>query len=582
MREEFYMIRGVGVSEGIVYGKIVKKKQYPKTVLKQSIDNVDQEIKRLEDAVRNYQEYLAKIYTKSMNILSEEEAKTYQKHLEILKESVIISSVKKQIRDQQVNAEWILEEVKNKYDVIYHRVDDNFLKKKAEYIKKVTKGLIHQLSYEGHHFFGELHEGKIIVANALSAVDLIELEQGHVLGIILEQDAQHSFGVALAKNWDIPCIVQAKNILEKLEDEDDIIMDGKKGEVIIRPSSEVIRLVQNKIRKKESHEGHYDQYVTAKTQTKDGYRMKLNAIASNIEEVEQAIKHGAEHIGVFRTEAIFIGRHQMPDEEEQFLYYQEAVKASKGKRICFRTFDCHGTSDLPYIHFPEEKNPSLGLLSTRIALNHREILLTQIKAILRASVFGDVRFVIPMIASIDELLDIRLIIEEAMLELDVKHEEYNKAISFGVILETPSVALITHIFAQELGFVYVDLDDLLQYTTGVDPSNEMTYDLFDEFHPGFLRLLKSMVRGAHREGTPIDFIGDIASNPLLIPLFIALGVDGLSTVSAEIARIRWEVNSTHKREWGKIMREVYFMGSGKDIKMRLEKKYGELFLWSNQ
>jgi phosphotransferase system enzyme I (PtsI) len=576
------MIRGVGVSDGIVIGKIIKKKSHQNDVKKKSIDNAEQEMNRLDEAVIKYQEYLEKIYKKTVNIMSEEEADAYQNHLTILKDSVLIGSVKKQIRDNLVNAEWLLEEVKNKYESIYNRVADDFLKKKAEYIKKITQDLIYQLSNEGHQFFGELHEPKIIMAQELVASDLIELEQGHVLGIILEDSSMHSFGTALAHSWKVPCIIGVKHIIEIVNDDEDVIMDGKKGEIIIHPDHETLELYQMKAKKSFEFKDVYEKYINVKTRTKDGYNLNLNAVTSSISDVEKAIHHGADHIGLFRTEAIFVGRDQIPDEESQFLYYKDAVEAAKGKKICFRTFDCHGTSDLPYIYFPDEKNPSLGYFSTRIALTHREILLTQIKAILRAGVFGDVRFVIPMIASIDELLDIRLLVEDAMLELDVNHVEYKENMSFGVVLETPSVALITHVFAQELNFVYVDLDDLLQYTTGVDPSNEMTFDLYDEFHPGFIRLLKSMVRGAHREGTPIEFVGDICTNELLIPFFIAMGVDGLTAESTYISRMRWEINSMNKREWGKIMREIYFMGSGNDIKMTLEKKFGELFLWKKR
>ena len=574
-----YMIRGVGVSEGIVLGKIIKKREYHKNVTKKSIDNVEHEIERVDAAVEKYKEYLAKIYNKTTNIVSEEEAQAYQSHLSILTDSVLISSVKKQIRDQQVNAEWILEEVKNKYNSIYHRVEDNFLKKKAEQIKKITEDLVHQLSYEGHLYFREMHEPRIIVANTLTASDLIELEQGHVMGIVLENTDIHSFGIALAKSWGIPAIIGIKHIVDILNEDEEIIIDGKKGELIIHPDKESKEIYTLKEKNNSEFSHIYKKYINKETCTKDGYKLKLNAVASSITDIHQAIEYGADDIGIYRTEAIFIGRSQMPDEESQFLHYKEAVEAANGKMITFRTFDCHGTSDLPYLYSPEQINPSLGLFSTRIALTHREILLIQIKAILRAGIYGKVRFVIPMIASTDELLDIRLLIEDAILDLDVNHIDYCKNMPFGVVLETPSVALITHIFAQELNFIYVDLDDLLQYTTGVDPSNEMTFDLYDEFHPGFIRLLKSMVRGAHREGTPIEFVGDICANELLIPFFIAMGVDVLTAEASQIAQMRWEINSMKKREWAKIMREIYFMGSANDIKMRLEKKYGEFFLW---
>jgi len=370
-----------------------------------------------------------------------------------------------------------------------------------------------------------------------------------------------------------------KKLLSSVNENELIILEGTKGEATINPNEEALDFYNDKLSQDKELGMVYHTYINQKTITKDDYELDLNAMVSTPEEVKLAVKNGADAIGLFRTDGLFIGKESMPPEEIQFLVYKEAIEHANNKEICFKTFDCSGKSSLPYVHLPAENNPSLGFFSTRIALSNREIFVTQLKAILRASAYGDVKFVVPMVSSIDELLDIRLILEDVKLILDEEGHRYNRNIKYGVVLETPAVAIITSFFAQELDFLHVDIDDMLQYITGTDPSNEMIIELYDEYHPGFLRILKQMIRSAHREGTSICFSGKLCSNEYLLPLFLAMGVDRLCVPYKEIPKLRWETNSTYKNTWEKISDLIQNIPSSKQIKSILEQKYGEEFIW---
>lgn len=573
------MLRGIGVSDGIVISKVRVKKEREIKIEPVQISDTEAEIERLTNAVYRFTEELEKTYKKTLNVMGEDEAAVYKQHLMILKDSVVIGGVKKQIRDKGINAEVVLDEVKKKYEAIFNKMDDDFLKRKAEYIKNITDGIIKQLVNADTTSFDEFSEPVIIVAEDLEPSDIVEYEREFIKGIILENPNKTSNGAVLANSWKIPCVIGVKKLIASIKDDDIVILEGTKGEVTINPDEEALSFYNEKLSQDKEMGMLYHTYIDQKSMTLDEYEIDLNGIVSTPEEVKLAVKNGCDHIGLYRTEALFIGKESMPTEEIQFLVYKEAVQAANNKEICFRTFDCNGKSSLPYVHLPAENNPALGFFSTRIALANRDIIISQLKAILRASAYGDVSFVVPMISSIDELLDIRLILEDVKLLLEEEGHQFNRNIKYGVCLETPSVAIITNFFAQELDFLYVDIDDMLQYMTGTDPTNEMIIELYDEYHPGFLRILKQMVRSAHRESTSICFSGQLCANEYLLPLFIAMGVDRICAPFKEIPRLRWETNSTMKQTWEHISDKTQNISSGKQIKNILEQKYGEEYIW---
>lgn len=573
------MIRGIGVSEGLIVAKAILKKEKKIEVVRRDVVNVEEEVARLTDAVYHYTEQLEKTYKKALNVLGEDEAAIHKNHLNILRDSVVIGGVKKQIRDKGVNAEFVLDEVKSKYESIFKRMDDAFLRKKAEYIKNITEGIIKQLTNADVKPFS-IEEGPVVlIAESMDSSDTMELEKDDVAAIVIGDADKLNQCVMLSKNWKIPCVIGVKNILGEISEGDLLMVDGNSGEIIVNPDEGTLDAFKNKQNKEEELDKVYNSYIDERTMTKDGFAMDLNAIVSKDDEVASGVQFGCDQVGLYRTEHLFIGISQMPSEEDQFKAYSNAATNAGNRHLCIRTFDCHGHSDLPYIHVPDQVNPDLGYFSTRIALHNREILLTQIKAILRTSAVHDVSFAIPMVSSIDEIREIKVLIEEAMMDLSDKGKPYNKKTKYGVILEMPSVAIITNFFAQEVDFIYVDVDDMLQYVAGTDRRNEIVNEYYDYFHPGFLRILRSMIRAAHRDGTKISFTGRLCSEELLIPIFIAMGVDELVVHYKDIPKVRWEINSMEKSFWEAQLETILKFASGKKIKHHLEKVYGEHFLW---
>ncbi|MBN2222963.1 MAG: phosphoenolpyruvate--protein phosphotransferase [Vallitaleaceae bacterium] len=566
------MIRGISISEGVVVAKAFVREEVRIQIKMEEILDPEQEIQRLLIAVNEYIEQLEYKYNKTLNVLGEEEANIYKNHISILKDSVVVSGVKKQIRDRRINAEFILEEVKNKYEAIYGKMADDFLKKKAEYIRNITDGIIRILSLEKQEAPREFSDDVILLAKGMSEVETMEFHLNHVVGIILENGNKTGYEARLTQNWKIPAVIGVKRISELVKNGDLLILDGNKGEVIINPEPELVAFYTQKSKKERELTDIYKEYSHIDAVTKDFHRLEIGSLVGSLEGLRTAIEKGGEYVGVFRTEFVFIGRNEMPSEEEQFVIYREALLANEGRRLCIRTFDCTEYNDLPYIHMINQHQSSYGYFSTRVALNHREILLTQLCAILRASAYGEVSFVVPMISTVDELLDVRLLLEDAKLSLEDREIDYQN-IRFGIVLETPAAAVITNFFAMEVDFLYVDLDDMLRYMTGVDPMNDMVFELYDEYHPGFIRILRSIIRSAHREGTSVAFYGELCMSEALVPVLVAMGVDQLIVNSDEIGRLRWEVNSMYKMKWDQILEELLSMGSGREIKSFLERNF---------
>lgn len=568
------MIRGIGISEGVVIARAFVKEKVKVQIKMEEILDPEQEVERLLIAVNEYLEQLEFNYNKTLNVLGEEEASVYKSHISILKDSVVVSGVKKQIRDRSINAEFILEEVKNKYEAIYEKMADDFLKKKAEYIRNITDGIIRILSLGKEEEQVELTEDVILIAKELSEIETMEFHHDHIVGVVLENGNKTGHEARLTQNWKIPAVIGAKKIFEVVKNGDLLIVDGNKGEVIINPEPELIAFYMQKSSKEKELTNVYKEYLHVETVTKDFHRLEIGSVVGSLEELRNSFDKGAEYIGVFRTEFLFIGRNEMPTEEEQFIIYREAILANEGRRLCIRTFDCTEHSDLPYLHMSNHHQPRYGYFSTRVALTDREILLTQLSAILRASAYGEISFVVPMISTVDEILDVKLLLEDAKLSLEDRCIEFRSP-RFGIVLETPASAVVTNFFAMEVDFLYVDLDDMLRYMTGVDPMNDMVFELYDEFHPGFIRILRSIIRSAHREGTAVSFYGEHCMSEALVPVLVAMGVDQLIVLSDEIGRVRWEINSMYKLKWDQIEEELLAFGSGRQIKSYLEKK-----LWS--
>ncbi len=572
------MIRGIGTIEGMSVGRAFPKTEDQGIVHKVIVENVEMELQQFEKAVNVYEQQMNETIAMSEKFFGDSFSECYKQHLKVLHDSIIIGGVKKQIQDYHVNAAFVLEEIKTKYATIYKKMTDDFLKKKADCIHHITDAIIKILLEDDRRSTDIVATDIIIVARNLDPLDLREIKFERIKGLIIEEVHQIDFAKAVAERWNIPFIYGVQRALDMIKENDKLIMDAGTGEVMINPPQGMEAVYNERIRRADEFKKLHEIYRSQRTLTRDNQSVCISSVASNSEEIGQSIRFGAEGVGLYRTEHLFIGRDEGPTESDHLALYKEAVALSEGKPICFRTFDVSANNAIGYVHIPHQVNPLLGYRSTRIMFQHRHILITQIKAIMQAAQYGDVSFVVPMVSNVNEILDIRLMIEDASLQLEEEGKSYNRNIPFGIVIETPAAAIMTSTLAQEVDFVYVDTDDLLILMTGTDPMNEMVDVAYNFFDPGFIRLMSKVTRAAHREGTPVGFYGQVCSNELLLPLMLGIGMDKLIVDRMVLGRARFEVNTTTKFYWDKVLKKVIQAKSGEDVKHLLEKHYVEQYL----
>jgi phosphoenolpyruvate-protein phosphotransferase (PTS system enzyme I) len=573
------MIRGIGCSDGIAIGQAALKVEAEVKVVLRQVEDPSLEIERFNNSVEKCRHELERKYNKSTNLLSEEDSSVYKAHLGILTDSILAGEVRKQIQEKRVNAEYVLDEVKKKYARIFDKMQDDFLKRKSESIKNVTEMMIKEL--KGVEMTSSIHveDKAIIFAKDLTSSDMMHLDRVKISGIVTEMGGKTSYGAILADQYDVPAVVGAKRIMEHIKEGDLVIVDGTKGEIHINPDLDTLEFYSTKIEKISKLEQIYLEYANKSTVSKDGHRFEIVASISQESEIAEAYRLGAEGIGLLRTDALFFAKDKAPTEDEQFEIYKEAILKSKEKCMTIRSFDCSSGKDIGYIYYQEERNHLMGYRSTRIVLTERELLKDQFRAILRASQFGQVKIAVPFITNIEEWLDVKLIFEDAKMGIDAEGFKTNEVL-LGMMIEVPAVAMMASVFAREADFIILGMNKLMQFMLSVDKRNEQISELYDEFHPGVIRLVRDVIAQVHKEGTWIGIVGDITGNEYLAPIFTAMGIDQLSMPATLIAKLRWVVNNTDKSLWEKELDIIVEMSSGKDIKNYLEKRYLEAFIWN--
>ncbi|MDF1616675.1 phosphoenolpyruvate--protein phosphotransferase [Petrocella sp. FN5] len=574
------MIRGIGVAEGVTIGKAFVKREVEMKVVYRKVENPQLELERFNTAVDKCRIELERRYNKTLNILGQEEAEVYKRHLSVYDGSILLGQVRKEIQEQKINADYILNEVKKKYAAMFDKVADDFLKKKSESIKYIAQQIIKDLIGEENKSLSDLTEPVIIFANELDGNDIVHLDKNRVLAIVCEQGGKTSYGALISNNFKIPAVLGAKGIMSLVKDGDEVIVDGQKGEVFINPDKEMIDFYFKKVNKEKELEDIFLSFTKQKTLTEDGHPFEIATETENNSALLMSKEKGAESIGLFKTEYIFLGQTSMPDELVQLEAYREAVMLAENTTIIFRMMDCSSNHDMPFIYFHEERNPLLGYRSLRITLTERILFITQIKALLRASAYGKMKILLPMVTKMEELLDAKMAIEEAKVELDARHELYDNNIEIGMMVEIPAAAMMIEVFAREVDFLVIGSSELIQLMTAVDRSNEDLYELFDMYHPGLLRTIRQVVIGAHREGTWISIVGDMANNEILLPFMIAIGVDQICVNPSMVPKVRWLASKTNKAIWENEIDYLLSLSSGNEIKEYLEKRYYENYVWS--
>ncbi len=545
-------MKGLGVSPGIGIGKAFLIEKKTMDIRKIYISDVKKEIIRLRNAVEQGKKQLDELFLKTLDEVGEKEAQIFKSHEMMLEDESFISEVETKIESQKVNAEYALNEVSMYYIKMFENIEDEYLRERAEDIKDVMYRVIKILSGVKTADYSKLEKNSIIIAKDLTPSDTAQFEKGKVAAMITEMGGKTSHAAIIARILGIPTVVGLDNITEKIKDEDIVVCDGKTGKVLINPNDKQLDYFTQKKLRLEEINNELKKQVGLPTVSVDGFEVSLSANIGTPHDVDMVLENDAEGIGLFRSEFIFMNRECQPSEDEQFEEYREVLQKMGNKPVIIRTLDIGGDKNVPYIDIPAEMNPFLGYRAIRLCLGNVDVFRTQLRAVLRASIYGNVKIMFPMISTMKELKDAKKILEKAKQELDSEGIPYSKNIEIGIMIEIPSAAIISDLLAREVDFFSIGTNDLIQYTLAVDRMNSKLSHLYSQYHPAMLRLIKGIIDNAHKAGIWVGMCGEAAGDPKLIPIFLGMGLDEFSMNSPSILSSRYIIRNLKKSEMEKI------------------------------
>lgn len=558
-------MKGLGVSSGIGIGKAFIIDKSLNNITINHIDDIEKEIDRLKSAIETAKNELDELYNSSIEELGEKEAQIFKSHEMMLEDETFISEVKVKIKEEKVNAEYALSEVSKIFIEMFKKIEDEYLRERAEDIKDVMNRVIRILMGISSIDFSNLEENSIIVAKDLTPSDTAQIDRTKVAAMITEMGGKTSHAAIIARIMGIPTIVGLDNITDKIKNGDMVICDGKTGKVLVNPSDKQLYYYTQK--KSILDEINHDlrKQIGLPSVTKDGFNVSIAANIGTPNDVEMVLENDAEGIGLFRSEFIFMNREHQPTEDEQFEQYKEVLVKMGQKPVIIRTLDIGGDKNVPYIHIPKEMNPFLGYRAIRLCLGNVEVFRTQLRAILRASVYGNVKIMFPMISTMKELKDSKKILQQAKDELIKDGIPFKDDIEIGIMIEIPSAAIISDLLAKEVDFFSIGTNDLIQYTMAVDRMNSKLSHLYSQYHPALLRLIKGIIDNAHNAGIWVGMCGEAAGDPKLIPIFVGMGLDEFSMNSPSILRSRYIVRNLNKEDMELIAKSTLDMESAFEV-----------------
>ncbi|HPB79690.1 MAG TPA: phosphoenolpyruvate--protein phosphotransferase [Sedimentibacter sp.] len=558
-------MKGLGVSPGIGIGKAVVIDKASINITKNYIKDAGNELDRLMNAIEAAKEQLNELYVSTIDELGEKEAQIFKSHEMMLEDDTFISDVENRIKQEGVNAEYALNETSNVYIKMFQSIEDEYLRERAEDIKDVMNRVIRILMGISSVDFSNLKENSIIVAKDLTPSDTAQIDRTKVAAMITEIGGKTSHAAIIARIMGIPTVVGLNNITDKIKNGDTVICDGKTGKVLVNPNAKQLFYFTKKKNIEDEIRNELKNQIGLPSVTKDGFKISLTANIGVPNDVDMALENDAEGIGLFRSEFIFMNREHQPTEDEQFEQYKEVLVKMGDKPVIIRTLDIGGDKNVPYIDIPKEMNPFLGYRAIRLCLGNVEVFRTQLRAILRASVYGNVKIMIPMISTMKELKDSKKILQQAKDELTNEGIKFKKDIEIGIMIEIPSAAIISDLLAREVDFFSIGTNDLIQYTMAVDRMNSKLSYLYSQYHPALLRLIKGIIDNAHEAGIWVGMCGEAAGDPKLIPVFVGMGLDEFSMNSPSILRARYIVRNLNKADMEIIAKSTLNMENALEV-----------------
>ncbi|WP_219712678.1 phosphoenolpyruvate--protein phosphotransferase [Clostridioides difficile] len=565
--------KGIGASPGVALGKALVVEHSELVIEKKSIGNVEAEIAKLEDAVAVSKEELVKVKEKASEELGAEEAEIFEAHLLVLEDPELIGSAIDKIKTESVNAEYALNEIKEMFVSMFESMDNEYMKERAADIKDVTNRILRHILGIKVVDLSALSEEVVLIAHDLTPSDTATMNKKMVLGFLTDIGGRTSHTAIMSRTLEIAAIVGLNDITSKVKDGDFVVFNGDTGEVIVNPDEETINKY-TELKAKYEDERKALQLLKGKPSvTLDGKHVELAGNIGTPNDIEGLIKNDAEGVGLYRTEFLYMDRDSFPTEEIQYEAYKAVLEGMDRKPIVIRTLDIGGDKELSYLSMEPEMNPFLGYRAIRLCLDRKDIFKTQLRALYRASVHGRLRIMFPMISSLEELLQAKEVVKEVLAELDSEGVAYAKDVEIGMMIEVPSAAVISDVLAKHVDFFSIGTNDLIQYTCAVDRMNQKISYLYNQFNPAVLRLIKTVIDNAHKEGKWAGMCGESAGDQKMIPILLGMGLDEFSMSPISILPARKLITSVKESDMKKLADDVLNMGTAEEIKSYIEKTF---------
>lgn len=534
------MISGIPASPGIVFGKALVLKEEKIVLNTQKIreDQIEMEIARFYEGRAAAVDQLTSIKERALRALGEEKAAIFEGHLMILEDEELEEEIVDYLRSNKVNAGVAASVIIDQQVAMLSEIDDEYLKERAGDIRDIGNRLVKNIL--GMHIvdLGDINEEAILVAYDLTPSETAQLNLDKVLGFITDIGGRTSHTSIMARSLELPAIVGTNNVTQLVNTGDYLILDAVNNAVYVNPTQSEIDRLKALEQQLAEEKAELAKLKDLPALTLDGRRVDVVANIGTIRDCEGADRNGAEGVGLYRTEFLFMDRDQLPTEEEQFIAYKEVVEAMNGRLVVLRTMDIGGDKELPYLNLPKEMNPFLGWRAIRIALDRREILVAQLRAVLRASAFGKLAVMFPMIISVEEIRELKLVIDVLKQELRNEGKAFDENIQIGVMVETPSAAVNARFLAKEVDFFSIGTNDLTQYTLAVDRGNELISHLYNPMSPSVLNLIKQVIDASHAEGKWTGMCGELAGDEKATILLLGMGLDEFSMSAISVPRIK--------------------------------------------
>ncbi|EQK43931.1 phosphoenolpyruvate-protein phosphotransferase [[Clostridium] bifermentans ATCC 638] len=568
------MYKGTGASPGVALGKALVIEHSELNIEKKNIENVETEVEKLQAAVEESKKELEQVKERAKVELGEHEAEIFEAHLLVLQDPELIDQTIAKIRDEKVNADFALNEVKEMFVSIFESMDNEYMRERAADIKDVTNRVLRHILGIKVVDLSALSEEVILIAHDLTPSDTATMNKKMVLGFLTNIGGRTSHTAIMARTLEIAAVVGLSDVTENVKDGDFIVFNGETGQVIVNPDEKVINEYRDLKAKFDEEKEALKQLIGKTSITLDGRHVELAGNIGSPNDLEGLLKNDAEGVGLYRTEFLYMDKEDdFPSEEEQYEAYKAVLEGMNGKPIVIRTLDIGGDKELKYFKMDEEMNPFLGYRAIRLCLDRTDIFKTQLRALYRASVHGKLRIMFPMISSLEELLKAKAIIKEVLAEMDVKGIEYSKDVEVGMMIEIPSAAVISDILAKHVDFFSIGTNDLIQYTCAVDRMNQKISYLYNQFNPAVLRLIKMVIDNAHKEGKWVGMCGESAGDQRMIPILLGMGLDEFSMSPISILPARKFITSVNYEDMKKFANEVLTMGTAEEIKAYVDKTF---------